>query len=335
MGGSAAAEEPTAVVFGRTVLPPAPAGHAPYWRLSLRSIAQLAFQSNEVTAVVFLAAVSAYGLVTGLWQQVPLLLIGALAGNAAALGTARALGTQAELPMQIGLYGFNSCLIGLALGNFYEVNVALWIWAIGLAALIGALTAAGDRFIPFPILAWPFIIPFWIVYALDDNLGLQRAELPPWETGGDIFYLQAAVASVGSSLFAGVLLAGVLYLVGLALSNWRHALLALAGGLIGSAVAAFFDAPSGAILSGFTGFNAVLAALGVYVLCGEDVRLAVSGAVMATLLMGVVIQTGLQPLASGFVLATWLIMFLGWAQPRFWDPDPQADLENAAYREFG
>ena len=79
----------------------------------------------------------------------------------------------------------------------------------------------------------------------------------------------------------------------------------------------------------------MLAALGIYVLCGEDLRLATSGAVMATLLMGVVIEAGLQPLASGFVLATWLIMFLGWAQPRFWDADARADRENQAYREFG
>lgn len=328
-------EEPTAVAFGRALLPAAAEGSAPYWRLSLRAISQLAFQTNEITAAVFVVAVASYGWVTGLWQQVPLLLIGALAGTAGARATAAALGTASSPPMQIGLYGFNSCLVGLALGNFFEVGAALWIWAVLLATAVGALTAAADRFVPFPVLAWPFIIPFWVVYAIHDRLGLALIPLPPWDTGGDVFYLQAAIAATGSSLFAGVLLAGILYLVGVTLSNWRHALVALAGGLIGSAVAVLFGAPTQAILTGFTGFNAVLAALGIYVLCGEDLRLATSGAVMATLLMGVVIEAGLQPLASGFVLATWLIMFLGWAQPRFWDADARADRENQAYREFG
>ena len=331
----AVTEAPTAVVFGRPVLPPAEEGRAPYWRLSLRAISQLAFQTNEVTAVIFIIAVASYGWVADQWQQVALLVIGAFVGTAGALVTTSALGTKSGLPMQIGLYGFNSCLIGLALGNFFAVNAALWIWTIVLAGLIGALTAAGDKFIPFPILATPFIIPFWIMYALDERVGLDKIELPPWETGGEIFYLQSAVASVGSSLFAGVLIAGIFYLVGATLSNWRHALVALLGGLIGSAVAALFEAPSQAILTGFTGFNAVLAALGIYVMCGEDLRLAVSGAVLSTLLMAVVIETGLQPLASGFVLATWLIMFLGWFQPRYWGPDPKADLENEAYRENG
>ena len=223
-------EEPTAVAFGRALLPAAAEGSAPYWRLSLRAISQLAFQTNEITAAVFVVAVASYGWVTGLWQQVPLLLIGALAGTAGARATAAALGTASSPPMQIGLYGFNSCLVGLALGNFFEVGAALWIWAVLLATAVGALTAAADRFVPFPVLAWPFIIPFWVVYAIQVHLGLALIPLPPWDTGGDVFYLQAAIAATGSSLFAGVLLAGILYLVGVTLSNWRHALVALADG---------------------------------------------------------------------------------------------------------
>ena len=41
------------------------------------------------------------------------------------------------------------------------------------------------------------------------------------------------------------------------------------------------------------------------------------GAVGATIFIRVFNEIGLEPLAAGFVVMTWLIIFLAWLNPRF------------------
>ncbi len=42
-----------------TICPPLEAARVPYWRLVLRGVSQMCFQSNELTGLFFLAAVLA------------------------------------------------------------------------------------------------------------------------------------------------------------------------------------------------------------------------------------------------------------------------------------
>ena len=77
---------------------------------------------------------------------------------------AKLLRGNAEL-LGLGLYGFNSGLMGLALTNFFHPSLALWCWVPILAALVAALTVAMARWLPFPFLAAPFIVTFWIIVA--------------------------------------------------------------------------------------------------------------------------------------------------------------------------
>ena len=66
------------------------------------------------------------------------------------------------------------------------------------------------------------------------------------------------------------------------------------------------------------GFNGVLAALAAYIVVAEDLRLVALGALLSTWLASYVYRGAPVPvLASGFVLAVWLILFLGWANPWF------------------
>jgi len=62
-----------------------------------------------------------------------------------------------------GILGFNSALIGLALGKFYQLNTALWT----MAPVAGAVTLLLAHWLPFPFLAAPFIGCCWLTKPRD------------------------------------------------------------------------------------------------------------------------------------------------------------------------
>jgi urea transporter len=122
---------------------------------------------------------------------------------------------------------------------------------------------------------------------------------------------------MGATLFAGTVVAGLLFFVGVLISNWRHAVLAVTAALIAHTVAAWWNVPGEHINSGLAGFNAVLAAVAIYALVKPDIRLSLLGAIAASAVLPVFEKLGLISLAAGFVLVTWSIIFLGWFQDRY------------------
>lgn len=296
----------TATVFGRPVLPDVADGAVPYWRLVLRGCSQCCFQTNELTGVLFLAAVVVYS-----WQQSLLMLMGAL------LGTAVALAVRVErVLLELGLFGFNACLMGLALGNFFQRSAALWIWAAVLCVVATLLTAGFVRVFRFPVLAAPFIVTFWVFWPLAEHVGLTKLQFPPF-VDAHVFFLRAGLSALGATLFAGIVAAGVLFFLGVLVSSWRHAVLALVAAFMAHAIALWWNVPGEQINAGLAGFNAVLAVVAIYAFCGEDIRLALFGAIFASAILPLFTKLGLVSLAAGFVTTTWLVMLLGWIQQRW------------------
>lgn len=78
---------------------------------------QCAFQSNEVTGLVFILAVAVHS-----WRMAVFYVISVILGTL----VAQLLGGDRTL-LGLGLFGFNSGLMGLALGNFFVADTALWI----------------------------------------------------------------------------------------------------------------------------------------------------------------------------------------------------------------
>jgi urea transporter len=103
------------------------------------------------------------------------------------------------------------------------------------------------------------------------------------------------------------------------LSNWRHALLAVLGAVIGATVSSYDREVSdlASINLGLYGFNGVLAAVSVFVFCGGKLRLAILGALVATILVPVIPAFGVKALAAPFVLTTWTMLALGWIEERW------------------
>jgi len=215
---------------------------------------------------------------------------------------ARAKGGQAVL-FALGLYGFNSGLMGLALGNFFEVTTVLWLWVPILAVLL-------SRVLPFPFLAAPFILSFWLVWLLSGAMGLTPQVFPEFQST-DVNLVVATITALGSTLFSGSFAVGILFLTGLAISNWRHAIVALTGAFLAVLVAAYVGTAGEAINSGFISFNAVLAAIAAYAVIAPDLRLSLLAAFFATWIFSVFNRyVPIPALAVDFVLSIWGIMLL-------------------------
>jgi len=305
---------------GITVLPEVETSHTPFWRQVLRGFSQCAFQANELTALFFISAAILFNWRMGAAYVVSVVI---------ATLVARLLRADPEL-LGLGLYGFNSGLMGLALANFFQPGLALWCWVPVLAALVAVVTIAMVRWVPIPFLAAPFIIMFWALWPLADVMGLEKIDLGAFPAA-PVTFIAATVAALGATLFASGPVVGLIFLAGVLVSNWRHAVVALMGAALAASLAAHVGAPGAAINSGFIGFNAVLAAMATYALVSTDLRLAALAALGATWIFSFVSRLGVAPaLASGFVLTVWLILLLGWLNGRFNGAGPQDTAQSSA-----
>jgi urea transporter len=278
----------------------------PMWRQTLRGFSQCAFLANEIAALLFVAAVAVFN-----WRMAIYYVIAVIVGTL----TARMLKGIGVL-LDLGLYGFNSGLIGLALGNFFEPSPIVWLWVPVFAVVAAAITVAMSKWVPIPFLAAPFILTFWMIWPLADTLGLTKIDFGAFPAM-DVHWGESVIKALGSALFVPGIVSGILFLAGITIGNWRLAIVAVIGAIVPNALAAHIGTVGGAINFGFIGFNGVLAALAAYVIVAPDLRLAVLGSVLATWLASYVYRGAPVPvLASGFVLAIWAMLLLGWLNPR-------------------
>jgi urea transporter len=229
--------------------------------------------------------------------------------------------------LDLGLYGFNSGLIGLALGNFFQPDPMLWLWVVVFAIVAAVVTVVMSKWVPIPFLAAPFIITFWAAWLLADALQMTKVQFDPFPDIPVVFG-PSIIAALGSALFVPAIESGIIFLGGIAISNWRHALVAAFGAFIANALAVEAHARGGAINFGFVGFNGVLAALAAYEIVAPDLRLVVLASLMATWLAAFVYHRVPAPvLASGFVLSIWAMLLLAWVNPYFAgkSSEPKAD----------
>ncbi len=301
------------------IFPPVSNGNVAYYRLVLRGCSQLCFQSNELTGLFFVAAVAVASPIAAVYFLV-----------AAALAPAgrMLLGDRGPV-LATGLPGLNPSLVALSLPTFFETgwtNVGMWCVLVVCVAIAVVLVRLFVAYFPYPILAIPFVLIFWGLNALAPHLEVLQpitfATSPP-----QAFHLfDAVLLSLGEAVFAGSIVSGLLFVAGVALSDWRHGVVAVLGAVISTLVAYYYrDVDPSGVNSGLYGFNGVLTAVCVYLLCGSHLRLALFGALVATILMPVFADLALPIVSAPFVFASWLIMILGWLDARVLAKPTSAD----------
>lgn len=289
--------------------PPRETGRLPYWRLVLRGCSQLCFQGNELTGVLFLAAVLVASPIAAAYMLVAATI---------APGGRMLLGDRGAV-LETGLPGLNPCLIALALPAFFHTgwsDAGMWVVLVLSVASTILLTRLSLALLPFPTLVVPFLITFWVLSAAAPATGVLQPIAFPRTTATAIHPLEAMLLGLGQTMFLPNVLSGLLFLTGVLLSNWRHASLAVLGTAIGTTVSIYNRdvVDLAGIDLGLYGFNGVLAAVSVFVFCGGKLRLAILGALVATILVPIIPAFGVKALAAPFVLTTWAMLALGWLE---------------------
>lgn len=228
--------------------------------------------------------------------------------------------------LSTGLPGLNPCLIALSLPVFFYTgwtDVGMWMVLVASVAITIVLVHVCVSILPFPTLVLPFLIVFWTLHGLAPELGVLRPITFSTPAAATFHPITAVMLSLGQALLSPTVLSGLLFAAGVFLGNWRHGVLAVLGAIIGTMVSYYYRKvdPATADL-GLYGFNGVLTAVAVFVFCGGKLRLAIFGALLATILTPAIADFGVQTLSAPFVLATWLMLGLGWIEDHWFDVEP-------------
>lgn len=278
-------------------------------RAILRGIGQIFFQGNALTGAVFLL---------GIALNSPIMAAGAVVGSAIGLATARVLGYD-ESERAGGIYGFNSALVGIATPFFFRAGLGSLTLLVSGCVAASAATHLMRRRLPFPTYTTPFIVTTWAVFFLGMALGVSRVEPPAVvpEAARRLVVpsVEAVLHGIGQVKFQGNIWTGLLFLVGIVLGDWRHASWALLAAIIATPLAIMLQAPPEDIALGLYGYNATLAAIALF-LWRRSLIAPLLGILLSVPLTEYFPILRLPTLTAPFVLATWIVLALGWLEGR-------------------
>ena len=299
-------------------------------RIVFRGIGQVFFQEHAITGILFAVGIAVSSLT---------MAIGLVVGSALGSGVAWVLKFDRS-ELTAGIYGFNAALVGIATLFFFQPS------GVSLALLVGGCVAATllTRFLrgylPFPTYTTPFIVTTWGLYFL--GRFFQAAPVDPSQLGVLVpvvpagFVVESVVHGIGQVMFQASLWTGLLFLLGIAVNDRRHACWVLAASLFGMLLASHnVDAAMRAldperlvertqfdnIQLGLYGYNAMLAAIALF-LWRPSLVYSFLGIVFCIPLTELVPLVGLPALTAPFVMASWIVMIIGWLESRLLGKPP-------------
>jgi len=286
-------------------------------RAVLRGVGQVFFQDNALTGACF---------VVGIALCSPLMALGALVGSALGYATARLAKYDAGETAD-GIYGFNATLVGVATFFFFQPSVLSFsLMPVG-CVVATLLTRLMRGRAPFPTYTTPFIVTTWAIHALGNAMGAAPVEgYPALVPDPPLpFVVESVAHGVGQVMFQGSFWTALFFLVGIAISNGRHAALVLAGSIVGMMTAWHHTTEATRAIDperlvdrallenialGLYGYNATLAPVALY-FWRKSLIPVVLGMLLTVPIAELVPKLGVPALTAPFVLATWLVLLLG------------------------
>jgi urea transporter len=277
-------------------------------KVALRGFGQVMFQGHALTGVLFLAGIAVAS---------PLMAVGAAVG--AVIGPALAYGLKYDRgEIADGIYGFNPVLVGAALFFFLKPVALTWVLLVAGTALSAVVTYLMRRFLPFPTYTSPFVVCTWALLLLAHGLNGTAIDLkpaPPDRTPHG--FIEAVLDGPAEVIFGANVATGLLFLAGIAVSNWRHAALGLGASVVGTLIALYHHDPAAQVSIGIYGYNAVLAAIAVYLWKKSLVGPVLAAIVSVPLTEFFPHSLGIPALTAPFVAASWVVVALLSSEPFF------------------
>jgi urea transporter len=285
---------------------------------AFRGIGQVFFQENALTGALF---------AVGIAVSSPLMALGAVVGTAIGTATAWILKYD-KTELYAGIYGFNATLVGIATLFFFRPGAISGVLLLAGCVVATLVTWLARRHVPFPTYTGPFIVTTWGLFFLGQALGAARVE-----PGGPISAnpLLALAHGVSQVMFQASIWTALLFLLGIALNDRQHASWVLVGSLVGMMVGNHHATATARVLDpeslvdrtlmqnialGLYGYNATLAAVALF-LWRRSLIPPFLGMLLSVPLTEIVPLLGLPALTAPFVLATWIVLALGWLDGRY------------------
>ena len=242
----------------------------------LNSYSQVFFSKNKVFATI-LVVVTFFDWLAGLSGLISVVAVNSLAPL---------MGYNREKVFH-GWYGFNSLLVGLGLGIYYQPGFAFFFLLIFAAIFTLFLTIWLENFFGkygLPYLAWPFIFGIWMVSlaarqftALDVSMRNLYVINEMYDYGGtflvDVYHwidnlpvhesVLLYFQSLGAIFFQYHLLAGILIAIGLLVYSRIAFLVSLLGFFSAYFYYHFIGANLGELSYNYIGFNYILTSIAI------------------------------------------------------------------------
>lgn len=307
--------------------------------VTLRGSGQVIFMDNPLTGLLNFVAMFVGAARGGTSYEVA---IGSVLGTAVATAMAYLLKANRG-NLKAGIYGFNGMLVGACLPTFLVANPLMWVFVVGGSAVSTIVIMAVANFMaPYkmPAFTFPFVLTCWLIVLFSyrvSGLAFPEGGLAPAlvtditaQTGefgvGD--WVIASLNSVSQVWFVCDWVAGIIFLVALAVESiWCVGLTAL-GAFLGVAFAYACGGDIGTLNAGLWGFTAALTAPAVgcvfmkagaktflYAVLSIFVTIVAHGAVVA-----VTGTLGIPAFTFPFNLTGWIFLF---PLLKFW-PDEAA-----------
>lgn len=255
-------------------------------------------QGNAWTGLLF---------IIGILVNSPLMALGAVVATVVGTLTARLLKYD-EGEIGNGLYGFNAALVGVALINFFQGTVLVWVAIV----LLSALTAVLMNFClrrKIPIFTFPFILLTWIaLFVFHTAIPVPEPVEQPLELVDDGFSLMLHGLGFGEVIFQGSLISGLIFFLAVYVSSPNAALFGIAGAVFSILSAILLKERIGDVKMGMFSFNAVLCAIVFSGTRRRDGVYALLAIVCSGIIEDAMLRNGLYVLTFPFVAATWIVL---------------------------
>ena len=293
-------------------------------RTMLKGAGQVMFQGNTMTGLFFLLGI--------LWGAIaegrPSVMIGALVGLITSTLTGYLLNQPANDGKE-GLWGFNGILVGCAFPTFLGNTPQMW-FALILCAALTTWVRTGFNNVMAPwktnSFTFPFVFCTWIFLLASRMLqgmpaeSLSAPELTQhWDAhvelslGTILIYWLKGISQV---FLINSWVTGILFLIGLYLSNKWAALWASIGSMVSLLTVLYFHGAGNDIVNGLYGFSPVLTAIALgCTFYRPNLRTAIWA--LLGVLVTVFVQAGMDilmlpfgipTLTAPFCIATWLFL---------------------------
>jgi urea transporter len=234
-------------------------------------------------------------------------LIGAIIGPV----TAALAGFDRD-EIRAGIFGFNPVLVGIA--SLFYLQPWGMTWALVVVGSIAAsfVTNLMRRHLDFPTYTAPFVVVTWILILVAHAVaGAAIDVIPAPVSSAPVGFLNIMLRGTAEVMFGANMITGLFFIVGIAISNRMHTLLAILGSMVGTLLGIYHHNAVANIYLGIYGYNACLVSIGVY-LWRKSLLISLLAAAITLPITEFFpsSQLGIPALTAPFVLAAWAIFLI-------------------------